>query len=124
MKARGVPADPHRAKLRATLKDWVGPSWFGCRRACLFVIAQIRNWRERHARFKVSLPGRWCNVEAPIGMSVLEVSQNGAARPHVGLRRSRTMHNLSCPYCRAPPENYLMPAELEAAALRRIGAPD
>jgi len=29
IKARGVPADPNRAKLRATLKDWVGPSWFG-----------------------------------------------------------------------------------------------
>jgi adenylate cyclase len=53
MKARGVPADPRRAKLRATLKDWVGPSWIAVV-GLVFSIAQIRNWRERHARFKVT----------------------------------------------------------------------
>jgi len=42
MKARGVPADPRRAKLRAALKDWVGTSWFGGV-GLVFVIAQIRN---------------------------------------------------------------------------------
>jgi len=53
IKARGVPGDPDRARLRATLKDWVGPSWIAVV-GLVFSIAQIRNWRERHARFRVT----------------------------------------------------------------------
>lgn len=120
MKARGVPADPRRAKLRAALKDWVGPSWFGVV-GLVFVIAQIRNWRERHARFKVSYRDDGV-IEAPIGMSVLEVSRM-ARRAHMSVCGGRAR----CTTCRVQiagaagelPE----PGELESAALRRIGAP-
>jgi adenylate cyclase len=120
IKARGVPADPNRAKLRATLKDWVGPSWFGFV-GLVFVIAQIRNWRERHARFKVTYPDDDV-IEAPIGMSVLEVSRM-ARRAHMSVCGGRAR----CTTCRvliADAAGELPdPAELEAAALRRIGAP-
>ena len=120
MKARGVPADPHRAKLRAALKEWVGPSWFGVV-GLVFVIAQIRNWRERHARFKVSYPDDGV-IEAPIGMSVLEVSRM-ARRAHMSVCGGRAR----CTTCRVlitdAAGELPDPAELEAAALRRIGAP-
>jgi adenylate cyclase len=120
IKARGVPADPNRAKLRATLKDWVGPSWFGVI-GLVFVIAQIRNWRERHARFKVSYPDDGV-IEAPIGMSVLEVSRM-ARRAHMSVCGGRAR----CTTCRVlitdAAGELPDPAELEAAALRRIGAP-
>jgi adenylate cyclase len=120
MKARGVPADPHRAKLRAALKEWVGPSWFGVV-GLVFVIAQIRNWRERHPRFKVSYSDDGV-IEAPIGMSVLEVSRM-ARRAHMSVCGGRAR----CTTCRVQiagaagelPE----PGELESNALRRIGAP-
>jgi adenylate cyclase len=120
MKARGVPADPHRAKLRAALKEWVGPSWFGVV-GVVFVIAQIRNWRERRARFKVSYSDDGV-IEAPIGMSVLEVSRM-ARRAHMSVCGGRAR----CTTCRVQiagaagelPE----PGELESNALRRIGAP-
>jgi adenylate cyclase len=120
MKARGVPADPHRAKLRAALKEWVGPSWFGVV-GLVFVIAQICNWRERHARFKVSYSDGGV-IEAPIGMSVLEVSRM-ARRAHMSVCGGRAR----CTTCRVQiagvagelPE----PGELESNALRRIGAP-
>jgi adenylate cyclase len=120
IKTRGVPADPNRARLRATLKDWVGPSWFGVV-GLVFVIAQIRNWRERHARFKVSYPDDRV-IEAPIGMSVLEVSRM-ARRAHMSVCGGRAR----CTTCRvliADAAGELPdPTELEAAALRRIGAP-
>jgi adenylate cyclase len=120
MKARGVPADPHRAKLRAALKEWVGPSWFGVV-GLVFVIAQIRNWRERHARFKVSYSDDGV-IEAPIGMSVLEVSRM-ARRAHMSVCGGRAR----CTTCRVlitdAAGELPDPAELEAAALRRIGAP-
>jgi len=121
MKARGVPADPRRAKLRATLKDWVGLSWFGLV-GLVLVIAEIRNWRERHARFKVSYRDDGV-IEAPIGMSVLEVSRMARrARMSVCGGRAR------CTTCRVQiaeaagelPE----PGELESNALRRIDAPN
>jgi adenylate cyclase len=120
MKARGVPADPNRAKLRAALKEWVGPSWFGVV-GLVFVIAQIRNWREHHPRFKVSYSDDGV-IEAPIGMSVLEVSRM-ARRAHMSVCGGRAR----CTTCRVQiagaagelPE----PGELESNALRRIGAP-
>jgi adenylate cyclase len=120
IKARGVPADPHRAKLRAALKEWVGPSWFGVV-GLVFVIAQIRNWREHHPRFKVSYSDDGV-IEAPIGMSVLEVSRM-ARRAHMSVCGGRAR----CTTCRVQiagaagelPE----PGELESNALRRIGAP-
>ncbi len=93
MKARGVPADPRRAKLRTSLKDWVGPSWFGLI-GLVFVIAQIRNWRERRARFKVNYSDDGV-IEAPIGMSVLEVSRM-AGRAHMSVCGGRAR----CTTCR------------------------
>ena len=121
MKARGVPADPERAKLRAALKDWVGPSWIVVV-GLVFSIAQIRNWRERHARFKVTYP-EGVTIEAPKGMSVLEVSRM-ARRAHMSVCGGRAR----CTTCRvqiASTAGELPQAnELEATALRRIGAPD
>jgi adenylate cyclase len=120
MKARGVPADPRRAKLRVALKDWVGASWFGVV-AVIFSAAQIRNWRVRHHRFKVTYPDDMV-VEAPIGMSVLEVSRM-VRRPHMSVCGGRAR----CTTCRVRitdaagelPE----PQEIEGNALQRIGAP-
>ena len=120
MKARGVPADPHRAKLRAALKDWVGASWFGLV-AVVFSAAQIRNWRQRRQRFRVTYPDNTV-VEAPIGMSVLEVSRM-ARRPHMSVCGGRGR----CTTCRVRitdaagelPE----PQEIERNALQRIGVP-
>jgi adenylate cyclase len=120
MKARGVPADPQRAKLRAMLKEWVGPSWIVVV-GLVFSIAQIRNWRQRHARFKVTYPEAVV-IEAPKGMSVLEVSRM-ARRAHMSVCGGRAR----CTTCRvqiAKATGELPEAnELEAAALRRIGAP-
>ena len=120
MKTRGVPADPQRAIFRAALKDWVGPSWIGLV-GLVVIIAQSRNWRERHARFKVTYPDD-VTIEAPKGMSVLEVSRM-ALRAHMSVCGGRAR----CTTCRVqivsavgelPPPN-----ELEAAALQRINAP-
>jgi adenylate cyclase len=91
MKSRGVPADPRRAQLRTALKDGAPASWLGVV-ALVFSAAQIRNWQQRHHRFKVTYPDNVV-VEAPIGMSVLEVSRM-ARRPHVGLRRSCPLHDV------------------------------
>ena len=121
MKARGVPADPNRAKLRAALKDSVGPYWIGVV-GLVVCVAQIRNLRERHARFRVTYPDK-VTIEAPKGMSVLEVSRM-ARRAHMSVCGGRAR----CTTCRLQivsatgklPE----PSELEATALRRIGAPD
>jgi adenylate cyclase len=120
MKARGVPADPRRAKLRAALKDWAGASWFGVV-GVVFSIAQVRNWRQRHSRFKVTYPDA-AVIEAPIGMSVLEVSRM-VRRAHMSVCGGRGR----CTTCRVQitgaagelPE----PKEIEANALRRIRAP-
>ena len=120
IKARGVPADPRRAKLRATLKDWVGPGWFGLV-GLVFSAAQVRNWRQRYARFKVTYSDATA-IEAPIGMSVLEVSRM-ARRPHMSVCGGRAR----CTTCRVLIANangeLPKPREIEAAALRRIGAP-
>jgi adenylate cyclase len=121
IKARGVPADPNRAKLRAALKDWVGPYWIGVV-GLVVCIAQIRNWRERHARFRVTYPED-VTIEAPKGMSVLEVSRM-ARRAHMSVCGGRAR----CTTCRvqiASAAGELPEAnDLEATALRRIGAPD
>jgi adenylate cyclase len=107
--------------LRAALKDWVGRSWFGVV-GLVFVIAQIRNWRERHARFKVSYSDDGV-IEAPIGMSVLEVSRM-ARRAHMSVCGGRAR----CTTCRvqigAAAGELPEPGDLESAALRRIGAPN
>src|SRR5215510_11772127 len=120
MKARGVPADPYRAKLRAGLKDWVGPSWIALV-GLFFLIAQIRNWRERHARFKVIYP-EGLTIEAPKGMSVLEVSRM-ARRAHMSVCGGRAR----CTTCRvkivSATGELPKPNELEAKTLRRIRAP-
>jgi adenylate cyclase len=121
MKVRGVPADPHRAKLRAALKDWVGPSWIAVV-GLVFAIAQIRNWRERYARFKVTYPDS-VTIEAPKGMSVLEVSRM-TGRAHMSVCGGRAR----CTTCRVQIANATgglpEPNELEATALRRIHAPN
>ncbi|HUE40746.1 MAG TPA: adenylate/guanylate cyclase domain-containing protein [Chthoniobacterales bacterium] len=120
IKARGVPSDPSRAKLRAALKDWIGASWFGVVGA-VFCMVQVRNWRQRHARFKVTYPDA-VTIEAPIGMSVLEVSRM-AQRAHMSVCGGRAR----CTTCRvriaAVAGDLPKPMQLEAAALRRIGAP-
>jgi adenylate cyclase len=120
IRARGVPADAQRAKLRAALKDWSGVSWFGIV-GLVFCIAQVRNWRQRHARFTVTYPDD-VMVDAPIGMSVLEVSRM-ARRAHMsvcgGRARCTTCRVLMAEAAGELPE----PGEIEAAALRRIGAP-
>jgi adenylate cyclase len=120
MKKRGVPADPRRAQLRAALKDWAPRSWLVVV-AVVFSAAQIRNWRQRHHRFKVTYPDDKV-VEAPIGMSVLEVSPM-VRRPHMSVCGGRAR----CTTCRVRitdtagelPE----PQEIEGNALQRIGAP-
>jgi adenylate cyclase len=121
IRARGVPADAQRAKLRAALKDWSGVSWFGIV-GLVFCIAQVRNWRQRHARFTVTYPDD-VMVDAPIGMSVLEVSRM-ARRAHMsvcgGRARCTTCRVLMAEIAGELPE----PGEIEAAALRRIGAPN
>jgi adenylate cyclase len=120
IKARGVPSDASRAKLRAALKDWIGASWFGVVGA-VFCMVQVRNWRQRHARFKVTYPDA-VTIEAPIGMSVLEVSRM-AQRAHMSVCGGRAR----CTTCRvriaAVAGDLPKPMQLEAAALRRIGAP-
>src|SRR4029077_14797463 len=93
IKARGVPADSNRARLRATLKDWVGPSWFGVV-GLVFVVAQIRNWRERHGRVKVSYPDDGV-VERPLGVALLERSRM-ARRAHMSVCGGRAR----CTTCR------------------------
>jgi adenylate cyclase len=120
MKARGVPADPQRAKLRAELKDWVGPSWLAVV-GLVFTIAQVRNWRERYARFRVTYPDA-VTVQAPKGMSVLEVSRM-TRRAHMSVCGGRAR----CTTCRVQIASAAgelpQPNILEAAALGRIGAP-
>jgi adenylate cyclase len=120
MKARGVPADPRRAQLRAALREWAGPSWFAVV-AVIFSAAQIRNWRQRHHRFRVTYPNG-AVVQAPIGMSVLEVSRM-AHRPHMSVCGGRAR----CTTCRVRIDNAageLPESEtIEAHALERIGAP-
>jgi adenylate cyclase len=120
MKTMGVPTDPHRAAIRAQLKEWVGFSWL-LAVGIVFCAAQIRNWRRRHERFTVTYPGNEL-VEAPIGLSILEVSRM-ARRPHVSVCGGRAR----CTTCRVridqTADELPAPNDLEAHALARIGAP-
>jgi adenylate cyclase len=120
MKTMGVPADRHRAAIRAQLKEWVGSSWL-LAVGIVFCAAQIRNWRRRHERFTVTYPGNEL-VEAPIGLSILEVSRM-ARRPHVSVCGGRAR----CTTCRVridqTADELPAPNDLEADALARIGAP-
>jgi adenylate cyclase len=120
MKTIGVPADPKRAATRVQLKEWVGYSWLALV-GVVVCAAQIRNWRRRHERFTVTYPGEDA-VDAPIGLSVLEVSRM-ARRPHVSVCGGRAR----CTTCRIrideTAEELPSPNELEAHALARIGAP-
>ena len=120
VKARGVPADPGRAHLRAALKEWAPLTWVGLV-GVVFAGAQIRNWRDRRDRFKVVYPNE-LEVGAPIGMSVLEVSRM-ARQPHMSVCGGRAR----CTTCRirvdASEGDLPPPNSIEGAALERIGAP-
>jgi adenylate cyclase len=120
MKSIGFPADPHRAAVRAYLKNWIGYYWLGLV-ALVFCGAQIRNLLQQRKRFTVTYPGNY-SVQAPIGLSVLEVSRR-VARPHVSVCGGRGR----CTTCRIRIEGSLArlppPNEVEAHALARIGAP-
>jgi adenylate cyclase len=120
MKTLGVPADPRRATTRAQLKEWVGYSWLALV-GVVVCAAQIHNWRRRHERFTVTYPGEDV-VDAPIGLSVLEVSRM-VRRPHVSVCGGRAR----CTTCRIrideTAEELPSPNDLEAHALSRIGAP-
>src|SRR5262249_21056905 len=120
MKTMGIPDDPRRAVTRAQLKEWVGYSWLALVGGVV-AAAQLRNWRRRHRHFTVTYPGN-DKVEAPIGLSVLEVSRM-VHRPHVSCCGGRAR----CTTCRVRIDETTgrlpLPNELEAAALARIGAP-
>ena len=120
MKLMGIPGDPHHAAMRAHLKEWIGYYWLALV-ALVFCGAQIRNQWQRRKRFTVTYPGNY-SVEAPIGLSVLEVSRR-VGRPHVSVCGGRGR----CTTCRIRIEGTLAelppPNDLEAHALARIGAP-
>jgi adenylate cyclase len=120
MKTMGIPADPHRAAMRAYLKNWIGYYWLALI-ALVFCGAQIRNQWQRRKRFTVTYPGNY-SVQAPIGLSVLEVSRR-VGRPHVSVCGGRGR----CTTCRIRIEGTLgelpTPNDLEAHALARIAAP-
>jgi adenylate cyclase len=120
MKLMGIPGDPHRAAIRAYLKEWVGYYWLALV-ALVFCGAQIRNQLQRRKRFTVTYPGNY-SVQAPIGLSVLEVSRR-VGRPHVSVCGGRGR----CTTCRIRIEGSLgnlpPPNDLEAHALARIAAP-
>jgi adenylate cyclase len=120
MKSIGFPADPHRAAVRAYLKNWIGYYWLALV-ALVFCGAQIRNLWQRRKRFTMTYPGNY-SVQAPIGLSVLEVSRR-VGRPHVSVCGGRGR----CTTCRIRIEGTLArlppPNEVEAHALARIGAP-
>ena len=120
IKARGIPADPGRAATRASLREWAGVSWLGTV-GIVFVAAQVRHWLGRRHRFRVTYPEHLA-VEAPHGMSVLEVSRM-AHRPHVSVCGGRAR----CTTCRVRVDHtdgpLPEPNKLEADALARIRAP-
>lgn len=120
MKSMGSPADPHRAAVRAYLKNWIGYYWLALV-ALVFCSALVRNQWQRRKRFTVTYPGNY-SVQAPVGLSVLEVSRR-VGRPHVSVCGGRGR----CTTCRIRIEGTLatlpVPNDLEAHALARIGAP-
>jgi adenylate cyclase len=120
MKSLGLPADPHRAAVRAYLKEWIGYYWIALV-ALVFCGALIRNQWRRRERFTITYPGNY-SVQAPIGLSVLEVSRR-VGRPHVSVCGGRGR----CTTCRIRIEGTFAklppPNDLEAHALARIGAP-
>lgn len=117
---RGIPKDPHWASVRAALKAWSGPAWLGLV-GVVFAGGRLRNFIQRKRRFSVTYPDTHV-VNAPIGMSVLEVSRM-ADRPHMSVCGGRGR----CTTCRvwilqsAGP--LTPPTETERCALLRIGAP-
>ena len=120
MKSMGTPGDPYRAAIRAYLKTWIGYYWLALV-ALVFCGAQIRNQWQRRKRFTVTYPENY-PVQAPIGLSVLEVSRR-VGRPHVSVCGGRGR----CTTCRIRIEGALgklpTPNDLEAHALARIAAP-
>jgi adenylate cyclase len=120
MKKHGIPADPQRALIRADLREWIGYGWLGIV-AVAFCIGQIRNWSERGRRFHITYPDSE-KVEAPIGMSILEVSRM-AHRPHMSVCGGRAR----CTTCRVrilETEGELpRPNLAEKRVLSRIHAP-
>ena len=121
MKSMGTPGDPHRAAMRVYLKTWIGYYWLALV-ALVLCGAQIRNQWQRRKRFTVTYPGNYA-VQAPIGLSVLEVSRR-VRRPHVSVCGGRGR----CTTCRIRIEGTLgklpTPNDLEAHALARIAAPE
>jgi len=120
MKALGVPADPHYAAIRSYLKEWIGYYWLVLV-AVVLCGAQIRNQWQKRKRFTITYPGNY-SVQAPLGLSVLEVSRR-IGRRHVSVCGGRGR----CTTCRIRIEGALAelppPNELEAHALARIRAP-
>ena len=118
LRQRGVPHDPYRIELRRTLKYQAPNVWLGVV-AAVFIFGQIRNWRERRRMFSVWYP-RNDYVNAPVGMSILEVSRM-ASRPHVSVCGGRAR----CTTCRVrviPSDGLAPPNADEARALSRIKA--
>jgi adenylate cyclase len=120
MKKHGIPADPHRAVIRADLKDWIGDAWLGLV-ALAFCFGQLRNWWERDDIFAVTYP-QGESVCAPIGMTILEVSRM-AHRPHMSVCGGRAR----CTTCRVrvvqTAGRLPVPNLAEQRILTRIGAP-
>jgi adenylate cyclase len=120
MKSHGVPKDANNAKMRAALKEWVGPAWLGIV-GTAFLFGQVRNLCARRWRFILTyLPGG--PVRAPLGMSILEVSRL-AGRPHMSVCGGRAR----CTTCRVRvvqcAGDLPAPNRAEFEALQRIGAP-
>lgn len=118
IKQRGVPRDAYRVELRRTLKYQAPNVWLGVV-AAVFIFGQLRNWRERRRMFSVWYP-RNDYVNAPVGMSILEVSRM-ASRPHVSVCGGRAR----CTTCRVrviPSDGLAPPNADEAKALARINA--
>jgi adenylate cyclase len=120
IKKHGVPSDPERAKIRANLKAWVGDAWLGVV-FLAFCFGQIRNWAARGRRFIITYPGHH-KVEAPLGMSILEVSRM-AGLPHMSVCGGRAR----CTTCRVriihASGRLPAPTVAEDRVLQRIGAP-
>ncbi len=120
IKVKRTPATPEKAWWREALHTWATPAWLGMI-GVVFVGAQVRNWSQRRRRYRVTYPEDVV-TEAPIGMSILEVSRM-LERPHMSACGGRGR----CTTCRikitACAGELPAPEEAEARALARIGAP-